>query len=281
MSVFGTAPRTVKCAACDWQWVETPALDVSPFSASGAREDLSNAAVQHAAIASMVAAENGGAPVWPVREAGVGPPPLPPEVVTSAISAAEAGGDADIKAQAGQKSPARSEDDFEIDLANVTEPSATLAAEDAAQEPWRAPRWLVAVVAIAATVIILLAGGLILRQTLIEAIPESAAVFRLLGLSVEVRRPGLEIRDVTSSREWSGPEEVLVVTGTVANVSGGPIAIPSLRIALNDAGERELQSVTVSGAGRVLLAGDSSSFQARILGPLETAVRIKITFEDR
>lgn len=272
-SAFGNASRTVKCSACGWQWVQTVAARELPVSGpppAAAFSSVDEHVEKAAATEEKVA--------WaddPEPEPDI---PAVERPKADAHPQAAEGGDPPV-ADDGQDDV-----DFEIDLApEQAEPEKTAPEpsepEAPIRQPWVAGRGLLALVAGIATVAVLLCGLLLARGTIVETFPQSAGFYRLLGLSVDNAGAGLDIREVTSSREWIDGQETLIVSGTIANVATAAIAVPSLRVALHDGSDRALQSVLMPASGKVLLAGETTRFEVRLPSPPEAAQRIKITFE--
>ncbi|MCU0838391.1 MAG: hypothetical protein MUE49_06675 [Rhodospirillales bacterium] len=171
-------------------------------------------------------------------------------------------------------------EDFEIELGSDDLPAPPVEPERAPPPSLpRAPRWVVALSAAAATVVVLVIVLLLSRSVILDAVPGSAGVYRMFGMTVDAVGVGLDIADVTSSREWSDEQEALIVVGHITNTTPGPLPVPPLKVALYGAADEALQSVTVPAAGKVLLAGESTVFRARIVAPQEAAQRIKITFD--
>lgn len=309
-TLFGDAPRTVKCSECAWEWLHLPGEAEFPspppapaddfFSADGA--DVKGAAadleagdeasheriqdgakarsgafsfgdamaVAQQAIADATARDGGSNPGSPA--AGEASSASPPKTGDGQSALPPGGGGAQGSA-ASVTAPAA--DDFEIELGSddgETPPPPP--------PPPRVPRWLVAVSAAAATVVILAVLLLLGRGVVLDTVPGTAGVYRMFGLTVDAIGAGLEIGNVASSREWSEGEEALVVVGHITNGTAGPKPVPPLRVGLYNEADEPLQSVTVPAVGQVLMAGETTTFRARIAAPQETAQRIKITFDD-
>lgn len=274
-SAFGNASRTVKCTACGWQWVQTVAAPVKPKPAT-------------AAVAAQTLPDDGVDESSPAAEEKVawsdssGPEPAAAATNQPSPPAAE-------ETTAEGETPAADEPedavDFEIEMASE-QAEAEETATDLPPEPevpprppWVAGRWVLAAVGAIATVAVLLCGLLLVRGPIVEAFPQSAGFYRLLGLSVDNAGAGLDIRGVTSSREWIDGQEVLIVSGTIVNVSTTALAVPALKVALYGDGDQSLQSVVMPAAGKLLLTGEQTRFEVRLPSPPEAAQRIKITFE--
>lgn len=121
-----------------------------------------------------------------------------------------------------------------------------------------------------------LAYGLLARESVVRAAPELAAVYRLVGLDVNLR--GLAIERVVSTRYEADGTRVLEVEGLVANVSDETLALPELAISLRDQTETSLYTWTVEPPQEELRAGESASFRARLVAPPLEARQVLVRF---
>ena len=92
---------------------------------------------------------------------------------------------------------------------------------------------------------------------------------------------GLDIGGVTSFRQETAVGDVLVVEGTVTNVTDSSRPLPLVRVSLFDTDDAELQHVLVVPDQQVLVPGERIAFSARLEQPAPTARRIKVTFAVR
>jgi Protein of unknown function (DUF3426) len=147
-----------------------------------------------------------------------------------------------------------------------------------APAPAPAGRRRAAIVALAIVLLIMGLGILVWERQAIMA-----AASRLTALVGLEEPPGadLEIGAVTSVREETADGDVLVVRGTVSNLTDEAHPLPVVRVSLLDTNDTELQHVMVAPDRAVLAAGESLSFSARLDKPVPTARRIKVTFSDR
>lgn len=298
--LFGEAPRTVKCSDCGWEWVHLPGGAKSPArpstpvetsdespagdaqADSGSDEAKAAAGDVDAGLSfgdAMAAAQKAlaestkdsdGAAQPKLEGFASAPTPGAPKSATPGPSGEGAG--------SGSPSPDAAED-FEIELGSDEAEKVAPEPPPPPAPPPRAPRWLVAVSAAAATLVVIAVLLLLGRSFVLETVPGTAGVYRMLGLTVDAIGAGLDIGDVASSREWSDGEEALIVTGHITNATAGPMAVPPLKIALYNDTDEPLQFVTVAAADKVLMAGATTVFRARIAAPQEAAQRIKITFD--
>lgn len=293
---FGLRARTVHCSACDWQWeaggpdddaVEPGPMQPLPAAMGEAMPAI--AADTPAAAPSMADTdEREAADVFADRPSPApGADPVAAIAEPNAAVFAEPGPGSPLDARP-EASPAAGPEAI-ADAAAEPEPHADAepppAAEDmvvAAADPPAAAvrrRRLVAGGAAAAAVVLVIATLVAAQGPISRAMPGAAAVYHLVGLAPAPPGVGLDIRDVASSREWTGTEDVLVVSGSIANVASAPRTLPPLRVSLFDDERTEVQTVVVEPARPVLAAGESVRFVARIVNPVSAARRMIVSFD--
>jgi hypothetical protein len=172
------------------------------------------------------------------------------------------------------------------DVSDIPEPEpippSLVGGEDSGEAAKR-PGGLLRVLALAGIGFVVLVGGLavgayVWRATVVDAWPPAAGIYAMLGISAESLGAGLDIRGVQSSRETEGETEVLIVRGMVANVSGKPRKVPTIRVALFDAKDKEIQHVLAPPLKPELAAGDNVGFRARLAEPSPLARRLEVSF---
>jgi predicted Zn finger-like uncharacterized protein len=146
------------------------------------------------------------------------------------------------------------------------------AAAKRSSSPWRVA-WLVA-----ALVVLVLASGVIGRDKIVASFPESAPIYRALGLPLAVQ-PGLEFGQVNSDRVVEGGVAVLVFEGEIVNQSKELRHVPPIRVILLDEGGRQLQRETFSSKDASLDAGGKTTFSGRLVNPPSQARNYSITFD--
>jgi predicted Zn finger-like uncharacterized protein len=127
---------------------------------------------------------------------------------------------------------------------------------------------------------VLLAGaaGLVVGRDQIVAVwPPAAKLYDIVGLPVETIGAGLELRNVSSARHEDGPP-VIVVEGTVANVSNRPREVPRLKAVVRSAAHQDLKNWTFTPGVLVLLPGETANFRAELADPPRGATDLAITF---
>ncbi|MEJ0070857.1 MAG: hypothetical protein WDO24_21375 [Pseudomonadota bacterium] len=88
---------------------------------------------------------------------------------------------------------------------------------------------------------------------------------------------GLELRNVSSARREDGPP-VIVVEGTVANVSNRPREVPRLKAVVRSAAHQDLKNWTFTPGVLVLLPGETANFRTELADPPRGATDLAITF---
>jgi len=111
-----------------------------------------------------------------------------------------------------------------------------------------------------------LAGALVAaRAEVVRAAPETARLYALLGLPVNLR--GLEFRAVASHVAGTDAEAVLTVEGEIANLLPHPVDVPPILITLREGAGQALYSWTSDSPRRNLAPGDTTRFRARLAAP--------------
>ena len=130
-------------------------------------------------------------------------------------------------------------------------------------------------------VAVLVAGLYFARLQVVALMPGVASLYAMVGISVATLGAGLDIRNVTSKRSMEQGTDILVVRGIITNVSDEPRAVPLIRVVLLDAGEEEVQGMTVKPVKKQIPAGDNIGFRARLENPPGTARRLEVTFTEQ
>jgi predicted Zn finger-like uncharacterized protein len=133
--------------------------------------------------------------------------------------------------------------------------------------------WLVA-----ALLIVVLASAVIGRNEIVASFPESAAIYRALGLPLAVQ-PGLEFGQLNPDRVVEGGVAVLVFEGEIVNTSKELRHVPPIRVILLDEGGRQLQGETFNAKDAALDAGGKTTFSGRLVNPPSQARNYSITFD--
>jgi hypothetical protein len=119
--------------------------------------------------------------------------------------------------------------------------------------------WLVAL-QLAAVAAILLG-----RAEVVRVLPETASLFRLIGVPVNLR--GLAFAGLETRTELQDGLAVLIVEGRIESDSDRRVTVPPLRIALHDAAGAELYAWTTLVDAATLGPGESLPFRAQMASP--------------
>jgi predicted Zn finger-like uncharacterized protein len=122
-------------------------------------------------------------------------------------------------------------------------------------------------------------GGYVARQPIVDFWPPAARAYQLARLDVaEPVMYGLSIQNVTSERAIDSGQRVLLVSGDVVNDAVQSKPLPRLRVALTDAGGKEIYHWTVTLAKPELGPDESVRFSTRLPNPPEAAKSLAVRF---
>jgi hypothetical protein len=135
-------------------------------------------------------------------------------------------------------------------------------------------RWLVLLVLFALAI---LAGVVVARGAVVAIWPPAARFYALAGLPVDPLGAGLKIEKLAPARTPDG----LMIEGEITNTGKTARDIPRLRVALRDAGEKELQFKVVDPPTPQLLPGAVAHFKTPFEHPDNAATGVVVTFATR
>jgi hypothetical protein len=101
----------------------------------------------------------------------------------------------------------------------------------------------------------------------------------MIGLGSESIGAGLQMKNIRSSRETENGQEILVVRGSVANISKVERTVPLIQVELNDAEGHSIQKALAAPIRNKLAAGEEASFKARLVEPSPLARQVVTTFQ--
>jgi len=111
----------------------------------------------------------------------------------------------------------------------------------------------------------ILLGALNWRVALVRQFPQTASLFSMLGMPVNLR--GLSFMDVKSRGEFVDGAMVLVVEGTIANLTPRALEVPRLRFGLRNGAGHEVYAWTALPSKTTLGSGDGLAFRTRLASP--------------
>lgn len=126
--------------------------------------------------------------------------------------------------------------------------------------------------------IVLVAGwaALVYRPELTQYWPQSASFYDTIGMKPDIAALKFTTVNYRSTQEDGQP--VLTVTGTLVNDSAKDMSVPRIRLALIDAGKREVYRWTVASAAPTLTPGQATHFTTKISSPPTNARHLELHF---
>lgn len=162
-----------------------------------------------------------------------------------------------------------------IDVETVAARGAKLAV---APRPARKPRK--PGLALAAMILITAIAGLVAgRAQIVRYAPQTAALYKAVGLAVNLR--GLEFTDVRISGENEDDVPVLVVEGKIVNSVNRPVEVPRMRFALLNPAGMETYAWTAPPTRTVLGEGETLAFRSRLASPPADIRDVQVRFLNR
>lgn len=127
-----------------------------------------------------------------------------------------------------------------------------------------------------AALLALLVLAIAFRTPLVRMQPNLAGLFAAIGLKVNTR--GLAIEAVVPTVEVENGRRALVVSGTIRNLTRTGLDIPELRLAILDAGGKELAVLATIAPKPHLEAGASLPFSTRLAMPASAGDHFELRF---
>ncbi len=127
-------------------------------------------------------------------------------------------------------------------------------------------------------IVILVLGwvAIFFRRDIATLWPQSASLYRAVGLSVNAS--GIQFVGVANKLVIEDGAHVLVVSGKLVNTSAHEIPVPQIRIGLQDAQKRELYHWPVIPSVPTLKPGQSAPFLTRLANPPGAVHDVEVTF---
>lgn len=114
------------------------------------------------------------------------------------------------------------------------------------------------------------------RQRVVEAVPETAELYALLGIELEAPLSALGLENVTLVRRAVDGRRLLIIEGSATNQGRQEVALPPLRARLLDSEGTELQSWVFLAQRTHLGPGEAAPFRTEAEGvPDEASISIE------
>jgi predicted Zn finger-like uncharacterized protein len=117
------------------------------------------------------------------------------------------------------------------------------------------------------------------RSDVVRVMPGTASLFAAIGLPVNLR--GLAFSDITTTKESHDGATILVVQGTITNISKQPRDVPRIRLSMKNAKGAEVYTWTSLPERTTLAPGDSQPFQTRLASPPPEGLVVEVRFFNR
>ncbi len=251
--------RTVRCSRCKETWLARPedAFETAPVPAMAADGSASaDAAAEWDAMARAEA--DGQAPV-------VASPPIAGDWL---------GGDSG-SSQAGDWQALAREDALDTEISRQRKGWFSRFGTRSANRGGSGKSVFGLPVACAAMGALVLAL-LVWRTDVVRLMPQTASLYKMVGLDVNLR--GLVFKDVKVTTETVEGKPVLVIEGVIVGETRKAVEIPRLRFSVRDAQGAEIYAWNTVLEQTVLKPGDHALFRSRLASPPAEGKSIDIRF---
>jgi predicted Zn finger-like uncharacterized protein len=259
-ATLGDGGRTVRCSRCKEVWLARPEDAIEPASAAPALAEASQGATEADAAAEWEALARDEADD---EAAVVDSPPIAGDWPTDGSA-----GEADWQSMA--------RDDASAETAGRwRQPWFPGLSKTPARSGARSKSYFglpTACAAMGALVIALL----VWRTDVVRLMPQTAAVYKLVGLEVNLR--GVLFKDVKVTTETVEGKPVLVIEGMITGETRKPVDLPRLRFSVRDAQGAEIYAWNTVLEQTVLKPGESAWFRSRLASPPAEGRSIDIRF---
>jgi hypothetical protein len=117
------------------------------------------------------------------------------------------------------------------------------------------------------------------RTQVVRFAPQTASLFGAIGLPVNLR--GLAFENVRTTGEVHEGVPVLIVEGTIANVTNKTVEVPRLRFAMRNAAGHEIYAWTTVTGRSILSPGETATFRSRLASPPADGRDVIVRFLNR
>jgi hypothetical protein len=114
------------------------------------------------------------------------------------------------------------------------------------------------------------------RDAAVRAAPQLAGLFERIGMPVNIR--GLSLGAIESGLVADGQNRFLIVEGDVTNITKSTTAVPSIEVAVKDAGGATLYTWTTEPPRASLEPAELVRFRARLASPPEQGQSVRVRF---
>jgi len=140
------------------------------------------------------------------------------------------------------------------------------------QKSRRASRWT-AIVLVLFAVNVAVIGA---RNEVVRFLPQTASLFAMIGLPVNLRQ--LDFEDVRITRDTENGAPILLVDGKIVSKASKPLEVPRLRFAARNAAGQEIYTWTARPERALLQPGESMAFHTSLAKPPAEATDVMVRF---
>ena len=281
LATLGAAGRSVRCTKCKNTWFATPdsVIDEATLASASAlasppappktpakppapaeqtEEELAAAWGSEAMSGDVIPPDNGAGEGENALVIANAPPLAPMDHTETGAAKFDPGEPEDIETIATRRARQAS-----IDRKNRRTPL---------QQLLSLPTLIV-------VLLVILAIVLQTRVAMVRNFPQTASLFAAIGLPVNLR--GLIFENVKSSGEFLDGVTVMVVQGTIVNLTGKALEVPRLRFALRSASGHEVYAWTALPTRTMLSPGEELPFRSRLASPPPDGRDVIVRFFNR
>lgn len=132
--------------------------------------------------------------------------------------------------------------------------------------------------ALAASLLAVVAGGVVARQQIVHLWPPANLLYKTAGLAVLPPGAGLQLQNPHSEHRQEAGAAILVVEGQIVNVSDQPQSVPRVKALALDAQQNLLQTWIIDASATSLQPGEIATFFSAQRDPGPVAL-LKLTFD--
>lgn len=130
--------------------------------------------------------------------------------------------------------------------------------------------------ALACAGVLLVAGAVSARTPIMQAFPQSQALYEVAGLHTATS--GLKIANVESTRSTSDGIRRLIVRGEIENHAADSMSVPPIKLTVRGKGDAELYAWTVAASKKSIEPGKTGRFTAIAVDYPSDAVDVEVAF---
>ncbi len=119
-------------------------------------------------------------------------------------------------------------------------------------------------------------GGFFLRTDIVRAWPDLGGLYEAIGLGVNV--VGLDFDNMKTLRTLRDGRDVLVISATIRNVAGTPVAVPPILVSILDEQGASLYEWTAQPQVRVMGPGETVAFETQLNSAPQNSASVNLVF---